>query len=51
MEKEMKRKTNKVPKDRNPLVAAIMFRKAGAHDKSNKAKRRQMKVELQRTGS
>lgn len=35
----MKRKRVKVPKQRNPFVAAAMFRVAGAHDKSNKAKR------------
>ena len=46
----MKRKPIKVPKARNPLVAAALFRKAGSHDKSNKAKRRCEKVKL-RTGS
>ncbi len=35
----MKRKRVKVPKQRNPFVAAAMFRVAGAHDKPNKAKR------------
>ena len=35
----MKRKRQKVPKQRNPFVAAAIFRVAGAHDKSNKAKR------------
>lgn len=49
----MKRKPIKVPrlKARNPLVSAVMFRKAGAHDKSNKAKRRQEKVMLQTLSS
>lgn len=42
----MKRKTNKVPKPRNPFVAAAMFRSAGAHDKPNKVKRRELKQEL-----
>ena len=40
----MKRKPNKVLKARNPAVAAIRFRKSGAHDKTNKAKRRSSKV-------
>lgn len=35
------------PAPRNPLVAAVLFRKAGAHRKSKKAKRREEKV---RTG-
>lgn len=30
---------------RNPLVAAGLFRKAGAHGKSNKAQRRKDRVE------
>ena len=47
----MKRKTNKVPKARNPLVPAIMFRKAGVHDKTNKAKRRAEKVKLKTLSS
>ena len=47
----MKRKPNKVLKARNPLVAATLFRKAGAHDKSNKAKRRSEKVKLQTLSS
>ena len=51
MEKKMKRKPNKVPKTRNPFVTAAKFRTAGAHDKTNKAKRRKMKMELLRTGS
>ena len=42
----MKRKPTLAP--RNPLVAPSMFRKAGAHDKSHKAKRRAAKVDLQR---
>ena len=42
----MKRKRQKVPKSRNPFVAAAMFRVAGAHDKSNKAKRRADKSAL-----
>lgn len=33
---------------RNPLVAATMFRKAGAHGRSEKALRRAAKMELQR---
>jgi hypothetical protein len=46
----MKRKSCKVPKERNQFVAAALFRKAGAHTKTNKAKRRLEKVKL-RTGS
>jgi hypothetical protein len=42
----MKRKPNKVPKSRNPFVAAARFRVAGAHDKPNKVKRRELKQEL-----
>lgn len=42
----MKRKPTLAP--RNPLVAPSMFRKAGAHDKSHKAKRRAAKVDLMR---
>ena len=47
----MKRKPMKVPKARNPLVPAVMFRKAGAHDKPYKAKRRKEKVMLQTLSS
>lgn len=35
-------------KPRNPLVAATMFRKAGAHGKAYKAVRRKNKADLQR---
>lgn len=42
----MKRKPKLAP--RNPLVAAGKFRKAGAHDTTEKAKRRAEKRELQR---
>ncbi len=42
----MKRKPTLAP--RNPLVAPSMFRKAGAHGKNHKAKRRADKVDLQR---
>lgn len=35
----MKRKRQKVPKPRNPFVAAARFRVAGAHDKPYKVKR------------
>ena len=40
----MKRKHVNVPKERNVFVAAAMFRKAGAHTKTNKAKRRSEKL-------
>ena len=42
----MKQKRQKIPKPRNPFVAAAMFRTAGAHDKPNKVKRRELKQEL-----
>lgn len=42
----MKRKRQKIPKERNPFMAAALFRKAGVHDKPNKAKRRSEKVKL-----
>lgn len=38
----MSKKSKLAP--RNPLVAAGLFRKAGAHDKPSKAKRRQEKM-------
>lgn len=41
----MKRKA-KLVRPRNPLVAPALFRKAGAHGKSEKAKRRAVKMEL-----
>ena len=34
---------------RNPFVAAAKFRKAGRHDKTKKALRREARVEMQRT--
>jgi len=34
-------KKKKVPQERNHLVALALFRKAGAHRKSNKAVRKQ----------
>ena len=40
----MKRKPKLAP--RNPLVAASLFKKAGAHDKPHKAQRRADKVAL-----
>lgn len=39
------------PAPRNPLVAAVLFRKAGAHDKSEKAKRRKEKMKLKKLAS
>ena len=38
-----KRKLMAPPKKRNPLVALVKFRKAGAHIKSNKAIRKKEK--------
>jgi len=40
----MKRENRKSAAPRNPFVAAAKFRKAGAHIKSNKALRRQEKM-------
>ena len=50
----MKRKRQKVPKERNVFVAAALFRKAGAHTKTTKAKRKrenQNFTEFIRTGA
>ena len=44
-EKEMKRKQMAAPRERNQFVAAALFRKAGAHCKSNKAIRRKQKMD------
>jgi hypothetical protein len=42
----MKRKPTAAPKERNQFVAAALFRKAGAHEKTHKALRKQMKQSL-----
>jgi hypothetical protein len=42
----MKRKRPKIPKPRNPFVAAAKFRVAGVHDKPYKSKRRNEKIKL-----
>lgn len=50
----MKHKRKPVPKERNVYVAAALFRKAGAHTKTNKAKRKrenQNFTEFIRTGA
>lgn len=39
-------KLQKVPKERNIFVSAAMFRKAGAHTKTTKAKRTAEKVKF-----
>jgi len=36
------------PAPRNPLVAEVLFRKAGAHGKSGKAQRREEKIRLKK---
>ena len=41
----MKRKQKAAPKERNQFVAAALFRKAGAHQKTHKALRRQQRVQ------
>ena len=41
----MKRKP-KVPKERNPMVMALMTKRSGAHGKTNKAKRKAEKQDL-----
>lgn len=45
----MKRK-HKLPKERNPFVQHLMFKKSGAHVKSKKAQRRDDKIELRKNG-
>lgn len=50
----MKRKRQKIPKQRNPYVAQARFRVAGAHDKPYKSKRKREKqnfTEFIRTGA
>jgi len=42
----MKRKQMAAPRERNQFVAAALFRKAGAHCKSNKAVRRKQKMDV-----
>lgn len=42
------RRRNKLHKPRNPLVAPVLQRKAGAHRKSGKALRRAEKMALRR---
>lgn len=44
----MKRKNKSLPRERNVFVAAAMFRQAGAHTKSNKAKRKGDKQRFKR---
>lgn len=44
----MKRKQKELPKERNVFVAAAMFRKAGAHTKTTKAKRKNEKQKFLR---
>ena len=39
-------KHRKIPKERNIFVSAAMFRKAGAHTKTTKAKRTSEKVKF-----
>ncbi|MFZ5502587.1 MAG: hypothetical protein ACOY3V_03500 [Pseudomonadota bacterium] len=41
----MKRAKQRAP--RNPLIVPTLFRKSGAHQKTNKAKRRKEKVAVQ----
>ena len=44
----MKRKQPAAPRERNQFVAAALFRKAGAHQKTHKALRRQQHVQDQK---
>lgn len=46
----MSKKKQKIPKERNPFVQHIMFKKAGAHTKSKKAIRQQEKSKLRKQG-
>ena len=39
------------PAPRNPLVAEVLFRKAGAHGKSKKARRREETMKLKKLAS
>ena len=39
------------PAPRNPLVAEVLFRKAGVHGKSEKALRREEKMKLKKLAS
>jgi len=41
-------KQHPVPRPRNPVARSPLLGKGGAHGKSNAAKRRQAKVELQK---
>lgn len=43
----MNKKSKLAP--RNPLVAASLFRKAGVHEKTNKAKRAEQKRQLRKS--
>ncbi len=46
----MKRaKKHLVPRPRNPVARSPLLGKGGAHGKSNAAKRRQAKIELQKS--
>lgn len=43
-------KKRKAPKDRNPFVEHLRFKKSGAHVKSKKAIRKQDKEKLKKQG-
>jgi len=46
----MKRaKQKQLSAPRNPLIAALMFKKSGAHGKRAKALRREQKIQLRQT--
>ena len=45
--KRAKQQLLKAP--RNPFVAAVLFKKSGAHGKSEKALRREQKIQLRQT--
>ena len=47
--KRAKKSPNRAP--RNPLVAAVKFRKAGAHGKSEKALRREERMKIKKLAS
>jgi len=42
-------KKHHLPKPRNPVARSPLLGKGGAHGKSNAAKRRRAKIELQKT--
>jgi hypothetical protein len=42
------KKAKQLTKPRNPMIAAVLFKKSGAHGKSQKALRREARVQIKR---